>query len=87
MLSTRLTQEERDLVAQKYETTGISLRKMLAVQRMKVPSVGHLKHYDRDLPYIAYVRFQTVGVHGRAYKPVEFYQLLTEGAYGDIRLI
>lgn len=57
LFSTRLTQEDKDLIAQKYETGGISLRKMLSVHRMKVPSAGHLAHYDEHLPYIAYVRF------------------------------
>lgn len=55
--STRLNQDDRDVIAQMSENEGISLRKVLSASRMKVPSVGHLKHYDKHLPYIAYVRF------------------------------
>ena len=67
------------------------MRKVLAVNRMKIPSVGHLKHYDTKLPYIAYVRFQSAGGYGshanRAYKPIEFFDLLNSGAIQEITMI
>lgn len=48
---------------------------------MKISSIGHLKHYDKELPYIAYVKFDYNGKENRPYKPVEFYELLTDGVF------
>ena len=55
---------------------------------MRIPTVGHLAHFDEDAPYIAYVRFDDQGGNSinKAYKPIEFYKLLNENI-GIINMI
>ena len=86
----RLNDVDKNLVYQQKEKGGISLRKLVSLERKKMASVGHLLHFDEHLPYIVYLRFSQTNGYGRpnrAYKPVEFFHLLMEGPFGEVRMI
>ena len=75
-----LTPDDMELITQQNQTGRLTLKRVLAIARMRAPTTGHLAHFDEDAPYIAYVRFESTGDNSinRAFKPVEFYKLLME---------
>jgi hypothetical protein len=81
-----LGKEDIDLVLQKKQEGKLNLKRILAVSKMRIPNTGHLEHFDEELPYIAYVKFEEGGMNNRAFKPVEFYSLLRDNI-GNVRMI
>jgi hypothetical protein len=75
---------------QQKETGKLSLKRILACKRMRPVSCGHLLHLDPAAPFIAYVRFKNNAGDrslNRAYKPVEFYELLNESGFSQVTII
>ena len=84
-----LNVDETNLLKQQRETGRLSLKRILATNKMRDPSLGHLLHFDKDLPYIAFVRFDSSEGEqsgNRGFKPVEFYQVLKEN-FSRIKMI